>query len=105
MNNAYLENILSCFIEQSCIDVIKKELKKGKIQKQIDVNVSVSKSNILVVVKNNGFEVKNIYNLYLSDSDNKDILEAKNLANMLGAKFEITTLENEGMQYSLNIKI
>ena len=105
LNNAYLENILSCFIEQSCIDVIKKELKKGKIQKQIDVNVSVSKSNILVVVKNNGFEVKNIYNLYLSDSDNKDILEAKNLANMLGAKFEITTLENEGMQYSLNIKI
>ena len=85
--------------------MIKKELKKGKIQKQIDVNVSVSKSNILVVVKNNGFEVKNIYNLYLSDSDNKDILEAKNLANMLGAKFEITTLENEGMQYSLNIKI
>ena len=68
-------------------------------------NVSVSKSNILLIVKNNGFEVKNIYNLYLSDSDNKDILEAKNLANMLGAKFEITTLENEGMQYSLNIKI
>ena len=105
LNVAYLENILSCFIEQSCMDVIKKELKKGKIQKQIDVNVSVSKSNISLVVKNNGFEVKNIYNLYLSDVDNKAILEAKNLANMLNAKFEIITLENEGMQYSLNIKI
>jgi hypothetical protein len=105
LNVAYLENILSSFIEQSCMDLIKKELKKGKIQKQIDVNVSVSKSNISLVVKNNGFEVKNIYNLYLSDVDNKAILEAKNLANMLNAKFEIITLENEGMQYSLNIKI
>lgn len=105
LNSAYLENILSCFIEQSCMDVIKKELKKGKIQKQIEVVVSVSKSNILLVVKNNGFEVKNIYNLFVADVDNKVILEAKNLANMLGAKFEITTLENEGMQYSLNIKI
>ncbi|MBP7748961.1 MAG: hypothetical protein KA070_02315 [Aliarcobacter sp.] len=105
LNVAYLENILSSFIEQSCMDIIKKELKKGKIQKQIDVNVSVSKSNISLVVKNNGFEVKNIYNLYLSDVDNKAILEAKNLANMLNAKFEIITLENEGMQYSLNIKI
>ena len=89
LNVAYLENILSSFIEQSCMDIIKKELKKGKIQKQIDVNVSVSKSNISLVVKNNGFEVKNIYNLYLSDVDNKAILEAKNLANMLNAKFEI----------------
>ena len=97
--------ILSCFIEQSCMDVIKKELKKGKIQKQIDVNVNVSKSNISLVVKNNGFEEKNIYNLYLSDVDNKTILEGKNLANTLNAKFEITTLENEGMQYSLNLKI
>ena len=105
LNKAYLENILSCFIEQSCMDVIKKELKKGKIQKQIDVNVNVSKSNISLVVKNNGFEEKNIYNLYLSDVDNKTILEGKNLANTLNAKFEITTLENEGMQYSLNVKI
>ena len=105
LNGAYLENILSCFIEQSCMDVIKKELKKGKIQKQIDVNVSVSKSNISLVVKNNGFEVKNINSLFEADIDNKTILEAKNLANMLGAKFEITTLENEGMLYSLNIKI
>lgn len=105
LNTAYLENILSCFIEQSCMDVIKKELKKGKIQKQIDVNVNVSKSNISLIVKNNGFEVKNIYNLYLSDVDNKTILEAKNLANTLNGKFEITTLENEGMQYSLNVKI
>jgi hypothetical protein len=87
------------------MDLIKKELKKGKIQKQIDVLVSVSKSNIQLIVRNNGFEVKNIYSLFVADVDNKVILEAKNLANMLGAKFEIITLENEGMQYSLNIKI
>lgn len=105
LNKAYLENILSGFIEQSCMDLIKKELKKGKIQKQIDVSVSVSKSNIQLIVKNNGFEIKNIYNLYLSDMDNKVVLEAKNLAYALNAKFDITSIENEGMQYSLTIKI
>lgn len=105
LNTAYLENILSCFIEQSCMDVIKKELKKGKIQKQIDVNITISKTTIQLIVKNNGFEVKNIYSLHLPDIDNKAILEAKNLANMLNAKFDITTLENEGMQYSLTIKV
>ncbi len=105
LNKAYLENILSCFIEQSCIDLIKKELKKGKIQKQIDVSVSISKSNIQLIVRNNGFEVKNINSLFVADIDNKVILEAKNLANMLNAKFEVINIENEGMQYSLNIKI
>jgi hypothetical protein len=105
LNKAYLENILSCFIEQSCMDLIKKELKKGKIQKQIDVTVSISKSNILLIVKNNGFEIKNINSLFVADVDNRVILEAKNLANMLNAKFEIINIENEGMQYSLNIKI
>ena len=105
LNNAYLENILSCFIEQSCMDLIKKELKKGKIQKQIDVSVSVSKSNIQLIVRNNGFEIKNINSLFVADVDNRVILEAKNLANMLNAKFEVINIENEGMQYSLNIKI
>ena len=105
LNSAYLENILSCFIEQSCRDLIKKEFKKGKIQKQIDVNLTVSKSNIQLIVKNNGFEVNNIQNLYLTDIDNKTTLEAKNLAYMLSAKFEIKSIENEGMQYSLIIKI
>jgi hypothetical protein len=105
LNKAYLENILSCFIEQSCLDLIKKELKKGKIQKQIEVNVLVTKTNIQLIVKNNGFEIKNIHSMFLSDVDNKTILEAKNLAYSLNGKLDIVTLENEGMQYSLTIKI
>jgi hypothetical protein len=105
LDKAYFENILSCFIEQSCIDLIKKELKKGKIQKQIEVNVLVSKTNIQIIVKNNGFEIKNIHSMFLSDVDNKTILEAKNLAYAINGKFDIIPLENEGMQYSLTIKI
>jgi hypothetical protein len=105
LDKAYFENILSCFIEQSCIDLIKKELKKGKIQKQIEVNVLVSKSNIQIIVKNNGFEIKNIHSLFLSDVDNKTILEAKNLAYAINGKIDITPIDNEGMQYSLTIKI
>lgn len=105
LNIAYLENIISCFIEQSCMDVIKKELKKGKLQKQIDVNITFNKGIFQITVKNNGFEVRNIYNLFLSDIDNKYILEAKNLANFLNAKVDISVLENEGMQYSLSLNL
>ncbi len=105
LNIAYLENILSCFIEQSCMDVIKKELKKGKLQKQIDVNITLNRGIFQMIVKNNGFEVRNVYNLFLSDIDNKYILEAKNLANFLNAKLDITALDNEGMQYILTLNL
>jgi hypothetical protein len=105
LNKAYLENILSCFIEQSCMDVVKKELKKGKIQKQIEVSISIIKGTFQMLVKNNGFEVKNIYNLFISDIDNKYILEAKNLANKLNGKLDISIPDNEGMQYILTIKL
>ena len=105
LNKIYLENILSCFIEQSCMDVVKKELKRGKIQKSIDIKITLKKGNLHIIVKNNGFEIKNIYNLFLSDIENKYTLEAKNLANMLNGKLEITAIENEGMQYSLIIKV
>ena len=81
------------------------ELKRGKIQKHIDIKMSLKKNILEVIVKNNGFEIKNIYNLFLSDIDNKYTLEAKNLANMLNGKLEINAIENEGMQYSLTIKI
>ena len=105
LNKVYLENILSCLIEQSCMDLVKKELKKGKIQKQIDVKISLNKGIFQMLVKNNGFEIKNIHNLFISDSENKHILEAKNLANVLNAKLEVSSPENEGMQYLLIMKI
>lgn len=101
LNLAYVENILSALMEQSAMDLVKKELKKGKIQKQIDVNISLNKNFYHMVIKNNGFEVRNINSLFLPDIENKFILEAKNLANYLNAKFDISVLDNEGMQYSL----
>jgi hypothetical protein len=59
------------------MDVVKKELKRGKIQKHIDVKISLNKGNLQIIVKNNGFEIKNIYNLFLSDIDNKYTLRSK----------------------------
>ena len=105
MNIIYLENIISYFIEQSCMDLVKKEMKKGKINKLIEVNIIKHKKNIQLLVKNNGFEVKNIHTLFLSDSENKYILESKNLATMLGAVIDIAAIENEGMIYSCTFKI
>jgi hypothetical protein len=105
LNKVYLENILSCLIEQSCMDLVKKELKKGKVQKQIDVKISLNKGTLQMLVKNNGFEIKNIHNLFISDLENKHILEAKNFANVLNAKLEVSSPENEGMQYLLIMKI
>ena len=106
INKAYLENIISCFIEQSCLDLVKKELKKGKIQKQVDVSITFKKSILNITVKNNGYEVRNINSLFISDMDNKYILEAKNLANSINGKLDVALGENnEGMQYSLEVKL
>lgn len=104
LKKAYLENIISNLIEQSCMDVVKKELKKGKIQKFIDVNMTKRKGIIQIVIKNNGYEVNNIHSLYLSDSNNRFIIESRNLAREMGGTLEVTTLHNEGMQYLLEIK-
>ena len=54
----------------------------------------------MMSLKANGFEVKNIHSLFLSGSDNKHILEAKNLANMMDATLNITPLKDEGMEYT-----
>lgn len=102
-NISYLENIISCFIDQSCTDLVKKELKKGKIQKNIELNIIKNKRDLQIVVKNNGFEIKNIYNLFLSDVDNKYILEAKNLTALIDGKLEIVSNENDGVTYILTL--
>lgn len=101
LNCAFIENIISNFIEQSCIDLIKKELKKGKIQKFIEVTLQKHKSKYQIIVNNNGFEIKNVHSLYLSDSENRYIIEARNLARMIGGKIDITAIEGKGMQYIL----
>lgn len=104
INKPYLENILSCFVEQSCMDLVKQELKKGKIQKFIDISIERKKGKVTLVVKNNGFEIKNIYSLFVSDIDNKYILEARNLAKEMNAVIDIQPIENEGMLYSVSFK-
>ena len=106
INMSYVENIISRLIEQSSMDVIKKELKKGKIQKQIEVSIIYNKGILKIEVRNNGYEVRNIHSLFISDLDNKFILEAKNLVNTLNGTLEIGLgLNNEGMQYTIITKL
>ena len=105
INIIYLENIISSFIEQSCMDLVKKEMKKYKVNKLIEVSIFMNKNNIQLVVKNNGFEVKNIHTLFLSDTENRYIIEAKNLATMLNAEVEVNSIEDEGMMYSCSFKV
>ena len=101
-NISILESIIGSLIIQSSLDLIKKELKKGKFSKLIEVNIVSNRSNILVEVKNNGFEETK---LYAWIKDNKSILEAKNLANMTNSKLDANVLENEGMKYTLAMKV
>lgn len=105
INLCYIENIISSLVEQSYMDLIKKELKKGKMQKSIDFSIKQKKNIFEFNVKNNGFEIKNIYNLFLSDVNNKYILEAKNLANEINATLNIVSNENDGVIYSLVWKL
>lgn len=103
LNLAYVENIISYLIEQSCMDIIKKELKKGKVQKFISILINLHKNKLDITVKNNGFEVGDVYNLFMLNSENKTIIEVKNLVNTLHGELFIETKENEGMQYSVSL--
>lgn len=105
LNLAYVENIISNLIEQSCMDIIKKELKKGKVQKFISILINYNKNKLQIIVKNNGFEIGDIYNLFMLNSGNKTIIETKNLVNSLNGEISIETKENEGMQYSVVIDV
>jgi hypothetical protein len=80
-------------------------MKKGKINKLIEVSIFREKKNIQLIVKNNGFELKNIHTLFISDRENKYIIEAKNLANMLGTTIEVNSIDGEGMEYSCTFKM
>ncbi|QKF74321.1 hypothetical protein AFAEC_2177 [Aliarcobacter faecis] len=103
LNLAYVENIISYLIEQSCMDIIKKELKKGKVQKFISILINLHKNKLDITIKNNGFEVGDVYNLFMLNSENKTIIEVKNLVNALQGELFIETKENEGMQYSVSL--
>ena len=104
---AYLENIIANFIEQSCLDLIKKELKRGKIVKTIEIKIIQTKTSIQLAVRNNGFEEKNIHMMYLGSagSTNSYIVEARNLARMMGGTVDVSTVESSGMQYIFDLKI
>lgn len=103
----YMENIIANFIEQSCLDLIKKELKRGKIVKTIEIRIIQTKTSIQLAVRNNGFEEKNIHMMYLgvSGTVNNYIVEARNLARMMGGTVDVSTVESSGMQYIFDLKI
>lgn len=103
-NVSYLENAISYLIEQSCMDLVKKELKKGKIQKNIEITVSNSKKDVKLIIKNNGYEIRNINSLFVSDVDNNYTIDAKNLVRLLGGKLEVSSNENNdnfGVTYTI----
>ncbi len=105
LNLAYVENIITYLVEQSCMDIIKKELKKGKVQKFISILMNINKNKLEIQIKNNGFEVGDIYSLFTLNSENKIMLDVKNLVNALSAELSIEAKENEGMYYSVSIDL
>lgn len=104
LNLAYIKHIIYNLIEQSALDIIKKELKKGKILKMIFVNIEIHKHSLEISVRNNGFEIGDIYSLFMLNSENKTILEVKNLVNELNGELGIESLD-DGMQYTVSLKI
>ncbi len=101
INIPYLENIVYTLINQSCIDLIKREYQGVKFHKSIDVSVKKVGRKIHLIVRNNGFERKHIDSLFEYEEDNKYIIETANLANDMGIELKIKTTNQEGMEYTL----
>ncbi|WP_419764069.1 MAG: hypothetical protein ACNI28_09770 [Arcobacter sp.] len=104
INKNYFEQLLFSLIEHSCLDIIKKELKKGKIEKLIIVNVFFKKGVLTVLVQNSGFDTNDITVFdEVGKIENKFIFDVKNIARLLQCEFEIVTIPNEGMQYIIKL--
>lgn len=103
-NRLYIEQLIFALVEHSCLDVIKKELKKGKITKTINVDISKTKNGVSIVVVNSGFDIKDtsIFD-EVGNIENKFILEAKNIAKLIHAKLDIVPIDNDGMKYTVTL--
>ncbi|QOG11234.1 hypothetical protein [Arcobacter sp. FWKO B] len=98
LNKYFLQQAISLLIEQSCLDLIKKELKKGKFHKLIEINILKVKKNIRIIIKNNGFDTKELIgNEYIN------LILCDNIANNIDIILEADTIENEGMNYILKL--
>ena len=101
---SYLEHLIYTLSEQSCLDIVKKELKKGKITKTISLDIVKVKNRVNIVVVNSGFDTKDISSFYtMGNIENKFILNASNIAKLLKTKIDITPIDNEGMKYSISL--
>lgn len=100
-----LENLIFNLIEQSCLDTIKKDIKIGKTQKYISASFTIKKDSLEVKIFNNGFEVGNVDDLFALNSDNKLIIEAKNLLNIFNQELVINSIESEGMEYNFTLPL
>ncbi|OCL85469.1 hypothetical protein AAX26_01895 [Aliarcobacter thereius] len=105
LESSIIENIIFNLIEQSCLDTIKKDIKKGKIQKQIQISFNLRKDLLEVVISNNGFEVGNIDDIVVLNSENKLIIDTINLLNIFNQELFIESKENEGMSYNFSLNL
>lgn len=98
-----LENILAYLLEQSCLDLVKKDLKKGKFNKVLEIKFFRKKKKINFVFTNNGLSNNNIKQLFLSN-ESKFLIQSKNLAKMINATLEIIPKDDDGMTYILELQ-
>ncbi|OCL81758.1 hypothetical protein [Arcobacter porcinus] len=105
IESSIVENIIFNLIEQSCLDTIKKDIKKGKTQKQIQIFFNLKKDILEVKISNNGFEVGNIDDVIALNSENKIIIETINLLNIFNKELFIESKENEGMSYNFSLNL
>lgn len=104
VNRLYIEQLIFALVEHSCLDVVKKELKKGKITKTINVDIAKTKNGMSIVVVNSGFDIKDtsIFD-EVGNLENKFITDAKNIAKLIHAKLDIVPIDNDGMKYMVTL--
>lgn len=102
---SWIENLIFNLIEQSILDTIKKDIKKGKTQKQISATVVLKKDTLNILVSNNGFEIGHIDDAFTLNSENVLIIESNNILNQFKNELQIESIESEGMRYSFSLPI
>ena len=86
-----IENIISCLIEQSCLDIIGKDLHRGNKIKNIYLEIKNNKKSIEILCRNEGKK------LNITSEMSKNISQARNLTLLSNIDLSISNNEEENI--------
>lgn len=104
LEKVYFENILSNLIEQSCLDVLKKERVSSKSDRTISIKANYIKDNLILSCTCDGIYNRNLEDNNQIDIENKALMHSKNLLDYIDGQISINEIGSL-LEYKVTVKL